>query len=100
MDLKAYYRRIRETEEGLADDCVLLVSEQTPGGKAGVITEANRQTAAKVIVQGKARLATEAEATAFREAEAEARRAAEQHAALSRLHVTVGPAVETRRSKG
>lgn len=67
MDLRIYYRKIREVESGLPGEFVVLVSQETAdGGKAGVMTEVPRYSAAKLIVENRARLATEAEARAFR----------------------------------
>ena len=62
MDLRAYYKRLREIEASLPEESVLLASVETPG----VMTEANRSTAAKAIARGKARQATAEEASAFR----------------------------------
>ncbi|MDX1980367.1 MAG: hypothetical protein SFV51_08865 [Bryobacteraceae bacterium] len=67
MDLRVYYRKIREVESGLPGEFVVLVSQETAdGGKAGVMTEVPRYSAAKLIVENRARLATETEARAFR----------------------------------
>jgi hypothetical protein len=67
MDLRVYYRKIREVESGLSGEFVVLVSKDTPdGGKAGVLTEVPRYQAAKLIVEDKARAATEAEVREFR----------------------------------
>jgi hypothetical protein len=90
MDMKVYYQKIREIEETIAAEGAVLVSHATPdGGKAGVRSEAPRYTAAKMLVDGVARLATEHEAREFREQMAEAKRVADQAAAASRLQVTV-----------
>jgi hypothetical protein len=63
MDLKDFFRRMREVESAIAEPDVLVVSYETPdGGKPGIITEAPRNIAARMIVEGRARLATPAEA--------------------------------------
>ena len=79
MDLKAYYQKIREVEQSMGEEAPLLVSHATPdGGKPGVKTEVPRYTAAKMIVDGVARLATEEEVREYREQKAEAKRVADQ----------------------
>ena len=101
MDLQLYYRKIRETEESLKDPSVLLVSLETPdGGRAGVRTEAPRRIAAKMIVDGGARLATAQEGREFQEEKAEAKRQADQLAAASRMQLTVISPGELRKLKG
>ena len=62
MDLRQYFKKIRDTEGGLADSFPLVMSlETTDGGKAGIASEVGREQAAKLIVEGCARLANEAE---------------------------------------
>lgn len=88
MDLKAYFKRLREVEAGLPADEVVVASLATPdGGKAGELTEASRAVAAKLIVEGAARLATEEETRQYQARAAELRRQAEQRAAASRIQV-------------
>jgi hypothetical protein len=113
MDLKAYYQKLRTTEASLTEPQVVVVSLGTPdGGRAGVLTEVPRAIAAKMIVEGSARLATEEEAGEFRAQSSETRRLAEQAAAASRIQVTVisepapepkkpasGPLEESKRQK-
>lgn len=66
MDLRALYRKIRQEEERIAEPHVIVVSEQTPdGGKAGVKTEVTRSAAARLIVEGRAKLATPEEAAEY-----------------------------------
>lgn len=96
MDLKAYYQKMRQTEAELPEPCVVVSRETADGGKAGMRTEANRSVAAKLIVEGSARPATEEEAREFEEQKREAKRAAEQLAAASRMQVTVIPTNEWR----
>jgi hypothetical protein len=62
MDLRVYYRKIREVEATIPGTSTLVVSMDTPdGGKAGTITEVPRRVAAKMVVDGTAKLATEDE---------------------------------------
>jgi hypothetical protein len=100
MDVMAYYQRVRETEAGLADPCV-VVSEATPdGGKAGVRLEVRRRMGARMIVDRVARAATEQETCEFQEEKTETKRAADQLAAASRMQVTVIPTSDLRSLRG
>lgn len=99
MDLKAYYRKLRQLEADLLGPDVVVVSNPTPdGGRAGVLTETPRHIAARMILDGIARLAMEAEAALFREQEAEAKREADQKAMAGRLQVTVVAEADTRKT--
>lgn len=62
MDLRNYYQKVRDVEAKIPGQWALVVSLATPdGGKAGLMTEAPRRAAAKMIVDGTARLATDSE---------------------------------------
>jgi hypothetical protein len=90
MDLRSYFQKIREVEAKIVEEFAVVVSEATAdGGKPGTLTEVIRRVAAKLIVDGLARLATHEEANAFQTAQAEAKRAADQAAAASKLQLTV-----------
>ncbi len=67
MDLRAYFQKIRSVENSITAEHVVVVSLETPdGGREGQLSEVSRTNAAKLIVDGKARLAETAEAEAFR----------------------------------
>ena len=90
MDLKVFYNKLREVEGGIQEPFPTIVSLASPdGGKEGVLTETSRRVAAKMVVQGRARLATTEEGKAFRQANEDARRKAEQEAAAAKLQLTV-----------
>ena len=57
MDLKVYYQKLRQDRKrSLTEPHAVVVSLATPdGGRAGVATEAPRDVAAKMIVEGSAR---------------------------------------------
>jgi hypothetical protein len=66
MDLKHYYQKIKEIESKIVGLFTVIVSADTPdGGKAGTATEVSRSLAARMIVQGVARLATPEEVQSF-----------------------------------
>jgi hypothetical protein len=90
MNLKVYFQKVRDTESEIADEFPIMVSKETEdGGKAGRYAEVTRAVAAKMITEGKARLATGEEAKAYREAQAEAKRIADQAAEASKVQFTV-----------
>ena len=90
MDLKAFYKKLRKIEQEIADEHVVMVSLETPdGGKAGLKTEVGRASAARLILEGRARLG-DAKESAQHHAEASvARKAAEQRALQDRVQVHV-----------
>jgi hypothetical protein len=93
MDLRSYYKKLREAEATLTAEHLVMVSlETSEGGKAGVRTEAPRAIAAKLIAEERARVATEEEAREFHEANREARVAHEEVEAAKRIQVMVIPA--------
>ena len=87
-------------EDSLKDPSVVVVSLDTPdGGRQGLRTEVPRRIAAKMVVEGGARLATPDEAREFQEQKTEARRQAEQLAAASRMQFAVLSPSELRKLK-
>ena len=90
MDLKAYYQKIRELERNFGEVFPVIVSMETPdGGKAGVTTEVPVHIAAKMIVESRARIASEAEVKEFHERQNDAKRIADQLDSSRRMQVTV-----------
>lgn len=100
MNLRMYYDKIREWEARIGEEFIVLASLETPdGGKVGVKTEAGKRTAARMIVEGRARLATQEETEEFRKEQAAAKAEAERAAAAARVQVAVvsGPELEKLR---
>jgi len=90
MNLKQYFQKIRDTESEIVETFPILISNETEdGGKAGRYTEATRAVAAKMITEGRARLATPDEAKTYREAQGEAKLAADRAADASKVQFTV-----------
>jgi hypothetical protein len=93
MDLRAYYKKVREIESELPSSFVVTVSLETPdGGKPGVFTEVAKLTAAKHIAEGRARVATADEADEYHLRNLEARQAFDDAAAINRMQFMVIPA--------
>ena len=98
MNLRSYYQKIRDMAETLEPGDVWIESLATrDGGRPGVFTQVSRQLAAKLIVDGKAQLAT-AEAAA----EYERRRASMQLPVpgVERMVVTLSGDGKFRKPKG
>ena len=90
MDLKQYFRKVRQVEASITDAFPLVVSLETPdGGKPGLVSEISREQAAKMIVEGRAMLATEEEKELYRQQQAEVKRAAERAEIAKRLQVAI-----------
>jgi hypothetical protein len=100
MDVRAYYRKIRETETMLNGDHFVVVSlETSEGGKAGVRTEVNRANAAKLIAESRARLASDEEGLEFYATQREDRERLEAEQAARRMQVMVIPQNDLRKPK-
>jgi hypothetical protein len=101
MDLKVFYQKLRHIESQIVDADPIVVSKETAdGGKEGMKTEVTRLVAARMVAEGKARLATEEEAAEFRGAVQTARKVAEQTAAASRVALSVVPEAELQMLRG
>ena len=79
---------------------VVASRETADGGKDGVFTEVSQALAAKMVVEGSARVATVAEAEAFRQQHAEERRLLEQAAAAAKVQLAVLSTDDLTRLKG
>ena len=90
MDLRRYFRKMREIESELTEEYPMIVSiETSDGGKPGLVSEVAREAAAKMIVEGKAALATDSEREAYRRAQANLRAAARKAELARRLQVAI-----------
>jgi len=79
MDLRVYYQKIRKLEAEIPDPFVVIVSRETPdGGKAGIKTDVPRSLAARLIVEGRADIASPEEAAQFQAERERDLRAAEE----------------------
>jgi hypothetical protein len=100
MDLRSYYKKVRDAEAGLPEGHIVMMSLATSeGGKEGVRTEVSRATAAKLLAEGRSRVATSEEANEFHETNREARAKHEQEEAARRVQVMLMPAQDVRKTK-
>jgi hypothetical protein len=90
MDVRTYYQRIRETEATIPTQFTVVISLPTDdGGKNGVQVEVPRHLAAKMVVEGSAKLATADEIIAFKQSQADAYQAALDAATAAKVEVTM-----------
>jgi len=100
MNLKVYFQNIRQLEASIGEPHVVIISQETPdGGRPGVGSEVPRGIAAKMVVEGNARLATPEETEQFRNRMTEAKRVAAQTSAAQRVQFTVVSESELRALK-
>jgi len=90
VDVKQYYRKVREVEGTITAPYVMVVSlETSDGGKAGVVSEVPRETAAKMIVEARAVLASDDEKQAYMVSQAAAKKAAHKAELARRVQVAI-----------
>ena len=66
MDLKVFYQKMRKLEQEITSDHIVVVSlETSDGGKPGIKTEVSRENAARMMVEGRCRLATKSETAEY-----------------------------------
>ncbi|MBI1356545.1 MAG: hypothetical protein GC160_19560 [Acidobacteria bacterium] len=90
MDLKAYYRRIREIEASFEDDFPVVRSLPTEsGGQGGRLVETSRSVAARMIVDGVAELADPSEAKALKRQALDAQRQEQERRKAAQVQFAV-----------
>ena len=100
MDVRQYYRKLREIELGIVEPYVLVVSlETSDGGKPGIISEVSREQAAKLIVEGRVTLCNDVIGQAFLDKRVTDKKAIEKAEIARRLQVTIVSAPEEKDAK-
>jgi hypothetical protein len=90
VDLRDFFKRVRDVEAAITEDYPVVVSYSTPdGGKAGVVTETPRSVAAMLIAEARARMATPEEAAAYQESVRLAVERVEKAALADRIQVAL-----------
>jgi hypothetical protein len=88
-------------EATIPDAYPVVISHETgDGGIGGVATEVTRKVAAKMLVDGKATLASAPEVKTFQEQNAAAQRAVLDALAAARVEVTVVTAEDLKKLRG
>lgn len=97
MDLRIYFQKMRAIESGIPEPFVVVSSLDTPdGGRAGRLTEVARVVAAQLVVEAKARLASDEEIRDYKERAERARVEVEQAVARSGMQFTLLTEQESR----
>lgn len=92
MDLRVFFQKVKEMEHAIPGDPAIVVSHETPdGGREGSVTEVSRALAAQLIVDGRARLATEQESAGYKTAQESIRQKAEERALAGRVMFNLVP---------
>jgi len=100
MDVRQYYRKLREVESGIKEPHVLVTSlETSDGGKPGIVSEVSREQAAKLVVEGRVTLSTAAEEKAFFARRAAEKKAFEKSEMARRVQVTIVSAPDEKEPK-
>jgi hypothetical protein len=87
---KKYWDEVADMAASIQDEFVLVVSRSTRnGGRAGSISEVDRHTAAKLVVDGSHVLAAEEQALEYRAAQEKRIEDSKREAAARRLQVEV-----------
>ncbi len=90
MDLKQFYHKLGIIEQEIAEPHVVVVSHETSdGGRAGHKAEVSRRNAARLILEGRAHLATLEEGTEYRDQMQQAFQAAQRRATAERVQVNL-----------
>lgn len=89
MDLRTYYRKIRELAATLPDPAVVTSLATPDGGVPGRLTEVPRDVAARLIFDGFAELAGDAQAATFREEAVDRQGEENTRRAAARIQVNV-----------
>ena len=101
MDLRAYYKKLREIERAFGEEFVVVKSLATPdGGIAGRLAEVTRAVAAKMIADGMTEAASDEETAAYRRAVAEAKAEEDERRAGEHIQVTLVPGPGLREIRG
>jgi hypothetical protein len=101
MDLKAYYRKVREIEASIEEEFPVIKSLATEdGGNAGQLTEVTRAIAARMIFGAIAELAGAEEVRDYRVRAEEARKKEEQRRRSAEIQFTILSEADLRALQG
>jgi hypothetical protein len=90
MDLRQYFKKIKDTELSIEEPYLLIVSLETAdGGKPGAVVEVSRQEAAKSLVENRAIRASNEQKEAYFKLEAERKKSAEKAELSRRLQIAI-----------
>jgi hypothetical protein len=79
MDVRQFYKKIREVQGGIEEAFVFVTSlETSDGGRPGLVSEVSRELAARLLVESRVTRSLQAEIDAYRRTQQDARKAAER----------------------
>lgn len=88
MDLRLFYQKVRQLEKEIEGSHTVVVSSETPdGGRPGQTSEVAKGVAARMIVEGRARLATPEERAQYQAEMARGIEAAKRRDLMGRAQV-------------
>jgi len=101
MDLRVFYQKLRKIEQEITESHVVVVSHETSdGGRAGQLGEVSRSIAARLIIEGRAHLASAEESSAFQTDAQKALEQAQQRLVANKVQVNVISEADLRALKG
>jgi hypothetical protein len=101
MDLRGYYRKVREIEASIDEEFPVIKSLATEdGGNAGQLTEVTRAIAARMVNDGIAVMAPPDEVREFRRLAEEARQQEEQRRRAAEIQFTILSEADLRTLQG
>jgi hypothetical protein len=90
MDVRQFYKKVREVQGGIEEPFIFVTSLETPdGGRAGSVAEVSRDLAARLIVEGKAARSLQTEIDIHRRTQQEVRKASERAELAKTIQVAV-----------
>jgi hypothetical protein len=90
MDLRLFFQKLRTIEQEISEPHVVVVTDETAdGGRPGQKVEVSRRNAARLILEGRAHLATPEESAEYRNGVQEAVHIAQQRATAERVQVNL-----------
>jgi hypothetical protein len=90
MDLRQYFQKIRTIAATIPGEHAVVVSLETQdGGREGQFSEVSRAIAAKLVAEGKGRLANEQETKEFKATIRQAKKAADELSMRDRVQLSV-----------
>jgi hypothetical protein len=102
MNLRKYYEQVKTIRESIPEEFAYVTSLATAnGGKAGVVTQVDRDLAARMIADGVARLSQAEEVKAYEAENEQGRNVAREEQLRNRLRIALvnEPEIEASRQK-
>ena len=90
MDVRQFYKKVREVQSGIGEPFVYVTSlETSDGGRPGLVVEVSRELAARLLVESRVTRSSQAEVDVYRRTQQSARKAAERAELAKTIQVAV-----------